>query len=266
MQYSDITMKNTLFFSLALATLAFGSCSTDDGIPTGKTPVTIKMTDAPANYDAIYLNIDEIEIRTVSGSEVIDVDADPFDILQYRFGRDTVIAAHDVPSGRIQEIRLKLEDEGNYIVVDGQEYPLTTPSGQSSGVKLKVHDDLIPNVAYTLLIDFDAAKSVHQTGNGKWMLKPVLRAIPVATSGAIEGVVAPFSAWPNVYAITGTDTIGTITNPLGKFYFPGVDQGTYKLVIEPTEPGYDTVSQDVIVTQGKVTNVGTINLGTVSEN
>lgn len=254
-------MMNKLFFPIALATLAFGSCTTDDGIPSGTTPVTIRMTDAPANYEAIYLNIDKIEILTVGGREEIDIDAEPFDILQYRFGRDTVIAAHDVPSGRIQEIRLVLEEDGNEIVVDGVHHPLKTPSGQSSGVKIKIHDDLIPNVAYTLLLDFDASKSIVAKGNGGYNLKPIIRAIPVAASGAIEGVVTPFTAWPNVYAIAGTDTVGTITNPLGKFYFAGMTEGAYKVVIEPTQGDLDTVVIDnVIVTKGQVKDLGTINL------
>ncbi len=253
-------MKRNIQFGVVAAVLALSSCSTNDSsTPTGTTPVTLKMTDAPAFYDAIVLNIDEIEILTIGGRVTIDVDEHPFDILEYRNGRDTVIAEHDVPSGMIQEIRLKLHDEGNIITVDGVTSPLTTPSGQSSGVKLKVQDELIPGVGYTLLLDFDASKSIHQTGNGKYMLKPVIRAIPVEVTGAIKGLVQPAEAFPHVYAINGVDTLGTLTDETGAFYFPGVPQGQYKLIIEPTSMDFPTDTlYDVNVSNGMVNDLGPI--------
>ncbi|MCW8313669.1 DUF4382 domain-containing protein [Sphingobacterium sp. InxBP1] len=251
---------NSIIAALATVSL-LGSCSSDDTPSTQRTPVTIKITDAPAYYDAIELNIDEIEIRTTSGSESIDVDGGPFNILNYTMGKDTVIAGDDVPSGMIQEIRLKLEDEGNQIWVDGVAHPLNTPSGQSSGVKIKIQDELIPNVAYTLLLDFDASKSIVRTGNGQYLLKPVIRAIPVATSGAITGTVSPAASLAHVFAINGTDTVGTLANDAGKFYFPGMPEGTYKVKVEPSAESYNTtIKEDVQVVKGSVTDVGIINV------
>ncbi len=255
-------MKKFQFLSLiAFVSVFVISCSNENDTHTGKTPVTLKITDAPAFYDAIYLNIDEIEIRTTTGKEDIDVDGLPFDILQYRFGKDTVIAAEDVPSGTIQEIRLKLHNEGNQVVIDGISYPLTTPSGQSSGIKIKVQEELIPNVAYTLLLDFDAAKSIHQTGNGKYMLKPVIRAVPVVVSGTIRGTIIPAESLSHIYAIDGLDTIGTQANSVGDFYIPGVPQGNYKILIEPSAGDYNPkVIENVEVTKGSVQNLGIIDL------
>ncbi|NQD71504.1 DUF4382 domain-containing protein [Sphingobacterium shayense] len=252
-------MKRNLQIGIVAVALALTSCSTsDNSTPEGTTPVTLKMTDAPAYYDAIVLNIDEIEILTTSGRETIDVDEHPFDILKFRNGRDTVIAEHDVPSGMIQEIRLKLHDEGNTITVDGVTSPLTTPSGQSSGVKLKIQDELIPNIGYTLLLDFDASKSIHQTGNGKYMLKPVIRAIPVEVTGAIKGMIQPIEAFPHIYAISETDTLGTLADETGAFYFPGVLQGEYKVIIEPSSMDFPTDTiYDVNVSNGMVNDLGT---------
>ena len=254
-------MKALLGLSLAAIALSFASCSTDNNTTTdGTTPVTIKITDAPGYYDKIFLDIDHIEIITEGGKQVIDVDHDPFDILSYREGEYLILAEHDVPSGRLQEVRLVLDDD-NTIVVDGVEHDLTTPSGQSSGVKIKVQDDLIPNIAYTLALDFDAAKSVHTTGSGKYMLKPVIRAIAVAASGALTGMVNPITSNAHVYAIQGTDTLGTLAGPTGKFYFPGLPQGTYQVDIVPTAGDYQIkILEDVTVTNGAVKDLGTIEL------
>lgn len=256
-------MKALLGLSVAMVALGLSSCSTDDSKTTdGTTPVTIKITDAPAYYDQIILDIDHIEVITEGGRQVIDVDIEPFDILHYREGDYMLLAEHDVPSGRLQEVRLVLDDD-NYIVVDGVREKLTTPSGQTSGVKIKVQDDLIPHVAYTLALDFDASKSIHKTGNGsgKYMLKPVIRAIPVAVSGALTGEISPISAMPHVFAIQGTDTLGTLAGPTGKFYFPGVMQGTYKLLIEPTNDNFkEKTINDVVITTGQTKNLGVIQL------
>ncbi|GGE32010.1 DUF4382 domain-containing protein [Sphingobacterium cellulitidis] len=252
-------MKALLGLAVAAVALSLSSCSTDNSNTTdGKTPLTIKITDAPAYYDQILLDIDHIEVITEGGREVIDIDIEPFDILSYREGDYLILAEHDVPSGRLQEIRLVLDDD-NEIVVDGVKHHLTTPSGQSSGVKIKVQDDLVPHVAYTLALDFDASKSIHQTGNGKYMLKPVIRAIPVALSGAITGSINPIFAMPHVYAIQGTDTLGTLASPTGKFYFPGVPQGTYKILIEPTNTNFlPKTLENVNVSIGQTKDLGEI--------
>ncbi|WP_118195408.1 DUF4382 domain-containing protein [Albibacterium indicum] len=253
-------MKKILTLFSCIAVLGFTACDNNNET-TERTPVTIKMTDAPAPFDAIFLDVEEIQILTSGGRESIDVDGDPFDILLYRMGRDTVIAGGDVPSGTIQEIRLILDDDDNYVVVDGVRHELKTPSGQSSGVKLKVHDELVPNLAYTLLLDFDAAQSIVQTGNGGYLLKPVIRAIPEAVSGAITGTVIPLEANPYIYAIDGTDSVGTIIDSDGRFWLPGLSEGTYKVVLDPADPYAKETIENVHVSTGSVEDLGTVELG-----
>lgn len=252
-------MKKILTLFGCIAVLGFTACDNNNE-SSERTPVTIKMTDAAAAFDAIFLDIEEIQILTSGGRESIDVDGDPFDILLYRMGRDTVIAGGDVPSGTIQEVRLILDDD-NYVVIDGVRYELKTPSGQSSGVKLKVHDELIPNLAYTLLLDFDAAQSIVQTGNGGYLLKPVIRAIPEAVSGTITGTVIPLEANPYIYAIDGTDSVGTIIDEDGRFWLPGLSEGTYKVVLNPAEPYAKETIENVHVSTGSVEDLGTVELG-----
>ena len=252
-------MNKILFLAGLTLSLGLTACN-DNESNSSRTPLEVRITDSPGSYDAIYLNIDKIEILTSGGRSTLDVESNPFDILEYTMGKDTVIASESVASGRIQEIRLILEDEGNSIVVDGIEHPLTTPSGQSSGVKLKIQDELKPNVAYTLLLDFDAAQSIVETGNGKYILKPVIRAIPNAVSGSITGLVLPAEANPKVYAIEGTDTIGAVTDIAGKFWIPGVPAGTFKIVITPESPYLEKIIEGVAVETGSVKDIGTITL------
>jgi hypothetical protein len=250
-------MKKLLMIGMLGLGIGLTACNKNES-GSNMTKMNIKLTDSPAAYDAIYLSVKEIQVLTSGGSSTINVGATPFNILNFRMGKDTLIASKDIPSGMIQEIRLVLNDTGNRVVVNGNSTALTTPSGQSSGVKLKVQEELQEGVAYTLLLDFDAAKSIVQAGNGKYLLKPVIRAIPNAVSGAITGVVSPLAASPKVYAIAGTDTLGTITDATGKFWFPGVAAGTYKVEIEPVSPYLKKTIENVAVVQGSVKDLGTI--------
>lgn len=224
------------------------------------TKLSVKLTDGPGAYDAIYLSVKEIQVLSSEGQSTLSVGTQPFNVLNFRMGKDTLLASQDIPSGRLQEIRLILNDTGNRIIVNGISYPLTTPSGQSSGVKLKVQENLEAGVAYTLLLDFDAAKSVVQTGNGNYILKPVIRAVPNAVSGAITGIISPADSSPKIYAIAGTDTLGTISDAQGKFWFPGVSAGTYKVEVQPVSPYINKTIENVVVVQGSVKDLGTITI------
>lgn len=175
-------------------------------------------------------------------------------------GKDTLLAAADIPAGRLQEVRLVLNTTGNRVIIGGISYDLTTPSGQTSGVKLKVMDNLTAGVAYTLLLDFDAGQSLVTTGNGKYLLKPVIRAISQAVSGAITGVVTPIASYAKVYAITGTDTVGSIADATGKFYFPGLPAATYRVNFVPVSPYAIKTIDNVVVVSGAVKDMGAVTI------
>jgi len=244
------------FIGLAMG---FTACKKNsDG--SGMTKMNVKITDSPGAYEAIFLSVKEIQVLTTDGTSTLAVGSTPFNILNFRMGKDTLIASQDIPAGNIQEVRLVLNTTGNKVKIDGVMYDLTTPSGQTSGVKLKVQETLTEGVAYTMLLDFDAAKSIVQTGNGKYILKPVIRAIPNAVSGAITGIITPSASNPKIYAIAGTDTLGTLSDATGKFWFPGVAAGTYKVEIKPVSPYINKTIENVAVVTGSVKDLGTITI------
>jgi hypothetical protein len=254
-------MKNYFLLFAAIFCLAVSSCKKDNSSSgTGSTHVIVKLTDAPGAYDAVILSIKSVVIVTDKGEQTIAVGGGPINILNFRLGKDTLLAAQDIPAGTIQQIRLVLNDSGNQVAVNGTWYNLTTPSGQTSGVKLNVHDQLVAGIDYTLRLDFDAAQSIVLTGNGKYILKPVIRTIPVAVSGALTGMITPTASFPKVYAIMGTDTVGTIADASGKFYFPGLAAGIYKVNFIPVSPYLIKTVSNVTVTTGAVQDMGTITI------
>lgn len=254
-------MKNFFLLFVAVFCLAATSCYKDHAVsPGGTTHVAVRLTDAPGAYDAVILSIKSVVVVTEKGEQTIAVGGGPINILDFRLGKDTLLAAQDIPAGTIQQIRLVLNDTGNQVVVNGTSYNLTTPSGQTSGVKLNIHDQLVAGIDYTLKLDFDAAQSIVLTGNGKYILKPVIRAIPVAASGALTGMVSPAASSPKVYAIMGTDTVGTLADATGKFYFPGLAAGTYNVNFAPVSPYLTKTVSNVTVTTGAVQDMGTVTI------
>lgn len=250
-------MKKLILFAVALSFTIF-ACKKNDSANTSR--VTVKMTDAPGAFDNVIINVKSVVVVTDKGETTLPVGGGPIDILRFRMGKDTILADADIPSGTIQQIRFVLNETGNRVVIGGVSYDLTTPSGQSSGVKLKVNDNLTAGVAYTLRLDFDAAQSIVLTGNGKYILKPVIRAVSDAVSGALTGMVSPVAASAKVYAIAGTDTVGAVTDLTGKFYFAGLPANTYNVTFVPVSPYLTKTVSGVVVTTGAVKDMGTTSL------
>lgn len=231
----------------------------------GTTKVQVRMTDAPGSFDKINLNVKEIVLISDGKPYTLTSTVETFNILDYRIGTsnpDILVADGDLPSGEVTEVRLVLND-GNTITENGVTKPLTTPSGQSSGVKVKLisNPELLPGASYTLVLDFDAAKSIVRLGNGGYLLKPVVRGITAATSGLISGTVLPLASKPEILVIKGTDTVGTLADPLsGKFTIGGLAAGSYSVKFAPIEGYRDSTITNVNVAVGQNTSLGTITL------
>lgn len=264
-------MKNKTLYSmltaiLLISTLIFAACKKENQGAGGTTKVEIRMTDAPGDFDEVNLNIKSVVLLSGGKPYTFDVDHGILNILDFRIGTsnpDILVASGEMPSGEITEIRLILHDSGNSIVIDGQEQELKTPSAQSSGwkVKLKENPELVPGVTYSLLLDFDAAQSIVATGNGKYILKPVVRGITATTSGLISGSVLPIIAHPEVLVISGTDTVGTTTDLItGRFTVGGLASGSYRVEIIPVEGYTPAVIDNVSVTAGQNTSMGVVTL------
>jgi hypothetical protein len=251
-------MKRILVI-ISVFALAFISCDKDNTNLEGKAMLSLKLTDAPATYDKV--NIEIIGLQVIINDSIIDMDVEKgiYNLLDLVNGKDTLIADQEITAGKLSQIRLILGD--NNSLIEGQaSFDLKTPSAQQSGLKLNIHADLSQGIAYEYTIDFDAAKSIVETGNGKYILKPVLRVFTNAVSGAIKGVVYPVKAKPWIYAISAQmDSISTSADTVsGNFMFGGLPAGKYKLSFLPQDPYADTTLQNISVTDGTVTKLDTM--------
>lgn len=257
-------MKKITAFLIALGLIftLFQACKKDTPLgPTQYSKVNISLTDATGPYEEVNVDIQQVEIHSTGGGwQTLSIlNPGVYNLLDYCNGLDTLILSDSLPVGKISQIRLIL-GSNNTVKVGGVTYPLATPSAQQSGLKLQIHQDLVAGTTYAITLDFDAAKSVVKTGNGSYILKPVIRAITeIANVGGIKGTVSPAVVTP-VFAIMGTDTTGGFTNANGEFLIQSLAPGTYTVLITPAPPQSNDTIYNVVVAAGQITDTGTSNL------
>ena len=165
-----------------------GSCSDNTESPPQTGTVVVRLTDASAAYEEVHITISDIELSMPGGWVSIKLDtAKTIDLLEWNNGKSIEIGRQSLSPGKVTQIRLTLLRAD--IRVDGVTYPLDVPSGEQSGLKLNTGFDVVAGVTYELALDFDVQKSIVETGKADYKLKPVIRAVPVATSGSISGIV-----------------------------------------------------------------------------
>lgn len=263
-------MKKIILFLIPCAILGLTSCIKNSSTsPSGPSSMSVYLVDAPAAYDKVYIDVQSIQVKSSTDSSenswqtLIIPRTGVYNLLSFKNGLDTLLGTIQLPSGRISQLRLVL-GPNNSIVLNGVTYPLTTPSAQQSGLKLAINANLVAGIDYKIWIDFDAARSIVQTGNGKYILKPVIRTFTQAESGGIKGIVLPVAAKGWVFAIANaTDTVSSTPAELssGVFLLRGIPASTYKVSFHATAGTYrDTTFTGVTVTTGNITDLGTLKL------
>lgn len=263
-------MSNNKFFRICLSLLlviGVASCSNDDSNnSTGETSsrVSVKLVDAPGDYEAVYVDVEDVLVK-YSGNEsevsIGTINAGVYNLLELTGGASVLLVDNEIDAGNISQIRLVLGDQ-NTIVVDGQTYPLSTPSAQQSGLKVNVNQTLETGVFYEFILDFDVDASVVAQGNGNYSLNPVIRATTAAESGAVTGMVLPAGIQSMVTASNGTTEVSSYTNSEGIFMLSGVPEGSYQLTVEADASLNlpPVVIPNVEVNVGSVTTIETVTM------
>jgi len=259
----------TFGITLIAAALLMWGCesSLDSGNDAGTGTMVVKLHDAPVDYEEVNISVARVEVNNTDnegeGWIVISEPNETYNILELVNGNFEVLADAELEPGTYKQIRLILNDQ-NTVVIDGETFELFVPSGEQTGLKLNIDAEIEEGITYTLLLDFDANRSVVPRGaSGQYNLKPVIRATNEAISGNISGTVLPFEARAAVFAIQGSDTLSTTfaDTSSGEFTLVGLESGSYTVSVEPREEGFESAAlEDVSVTIGETNNVGEIDL------
>lgn len=173
-------MKDTMkiftpcFASLCLAAVFLFSCNKESD--NSNSTLHVRLTDAPAVYSQINIDIREVRVRLRDDSTSwtnLGTNAGIYNLLNFQNGVDTILATGVIPLGNVKEVRFIL-GPNNTIVDNGATYPLMLSSQDESGLKIKLNKQISASIE-TMLIDFDAAQSIIREVNGSFRLKPVLK-------------------------------------------------------------------------------------------
>ncbi len=173
-------MKNSLLGLVVGLILLITACSKNKPEFGG---IRVKLTDAPAAYKKVLIDIKEVQIHNVPKAGKSDWISLPttsgiYDLLTLQNGIDsTIVNTTQLEEGKITEMRLLLGD--NNFVVDsmGVTHNLTVPSGSQTGIKITGPIQIKPNTTVQVLIDFDAEKSVVVDGKNEYHLQPVIKVV-----------------------------------------------------------------------------------------
>jgi len=202
--------RNTLATLAAAVALLIsaGGCGDDSNTsvtPDGYGQVTVRVTDAPkvdlTDISNLFVTFDRLVILTQGDSlpddstdtpDRIEVLTSPitFDLLSLTNGLSQALGQADLPAGNYRGLVVDLAPDGAWLIEsDGDTFDVKVPSG-----RLFVRTDFTVDEDQNteVLLDFDVAASLHliQTGNGKYILRPVLRQLPPAPeAGSVAGHV-----------------------------------------------------------------------------
>lgn len=160
---------------LALSPVALVSCSDSDSPSAASgTMLRVELTDAPTDeLSAVNVYISGLKVKPTTGPVVrIANDIGPIDLLTLRDTSELLVAA-EVEPGDYEFIEVQLDEAGSSVVdaATNEELPVKVPSEK---IKVLGGFTVAPDATTTVLLDFDADRSLKRRGSGEWLLEPVI--------------------------------------------------------------------------------------------
>jgi hypothetical protein len=287
-------MKNKNILSLAIAALcviSMAACrkSTSDEatVPQGKEQFSLYLTDGPGFFDQVLIDIRSVKVLVDTAPntrihdnenwdwrgandhrkdssfvwEDLNIQPGVYDILKFRNGADTLLAASNITKGSIRLIKIEIGTQ-NSVVKDSVFYPINWPANLPNYVLIKLRGNECEQYQpgrKRIWLDFDINRSVIEWNN-QFYLKPVFHFFVVSNTGSIAGKVGPKEAYSVISVFNNTDTAYALPDRNGGFKVRGLADGTYSVYINASNGYADTTISNVAVKAPKETSVGTISL------
>lgn len=283
------TTKNMFFVGIASLALAFTACKKENnqpapGNPSGE-PSTqpqqfkVRMTDAPGDYEALYIEIDKVEAYMEgSGYVTLNSQSQVVSVMDLNNGKEITLASkNDVAVGTYSKIRLTFGDENRIKLNSSSNLGLTLGQGmtatgmynlniesmlgQERTVEIEIDRQVSAEAGVSVLLDFNVAASVIEDAN-EWMLDPVITEIKDANTG-VKGEISG-AKQASITFVRGNYSTSTTMAATGNFMVRGMDNGTYTVIIDAEVEGQATNETKTItgvtVVRGQIKNMGTIQM------
>lgn len=262
---------------LLIGSIALNSCKKSE---TSGTMYAVRMTDAPAPYSAVNIDLQGVQVIGSIGTASLSTHAGIYNLLALSNGLDTLIASGNINVGTVQQVKLIL-GSNNSVTQNGVSTALNIATGADGGLTLNVNHTIQTGSSTSLLIDFDANQSVTAQAGGTFSFNPVIRPVSLTTTtttttgtsttittgvgtgtsataaGSISGQLGTANILASVSASgAGGSFSSGVSN--GSFMIQGLTAGTYSLTITPAFPLQPVTIPNVTVNSGATTNVGLV--------
>lgn len=259
----QIVVLNLLIFVGLLAGCGGGGGG-DGSSSTGTGTLSLSLTDASTvKYSAIYITIDEVQVNSKvsssngnSGWTTVATPGQTYNLLKLVNGLTAVLGDSELAAGTYRQIRLIIgrnaqsennilgvpHPYANYVILnDGSDTAeeLKIPSGFQTGIKLVHNFHVLENTVVELVLDFDACRSVVETGNGKFLLKPTIKVIETDNKSTVYGDITESEPVPDS-PITGALVSAQISEGISATVVRSTltsnesgEEGQYSLILSP---------------------------------
>jgi hypothetical protein len=234
-------MKLKSLFCISLFTLLLMACGDREERVEGL--VNVFLIDAPGDFDQVWVEVLGVEVFPGRNGDPIFLEYQPADKkvpVNTLLGEESLLVGRGLmPMGNIRQMNLLLGDE-IYVIRGGQRYNMQYTRPESRKMSFQTDFNIEGGFSYDYYIDMNLAQSIQRVGND-YFFDPQGRAFSNFNLGNLSGTVLPPEARPFVFAYSATDTLSTLTNAQGVFFFRGLQAGNYQIHIQPRTGFVDTL-------------------------
>ncbi len=217
----------------------------------------IKMTDSPGDFDGLFVKIAKVEAYSSNtGWIVVSETQTSVDVLTLTNGVDiTLVHNTNIQPGTYTKLRLTFGTDNQLSYNDGGGTSwFDLDLNFNSVVEFPIQAQINSGNSTSILLDFNVAFSLIQIGN-EFHFQPMLSQIVDPSTGVGGHIYGNSSA----ITITGNGrTYSTYTDANGNFLLRGIEDGNYKIEIDPKGHQDNTVLQNVEISKGKITKLGAL--------
>lgn len=187
-------MRRLWLSSVIVLALAFAACDRDATGPSAT--VSVRIQDSPfADAQAVLVTFSEVSAHRSGEGGFTPIPFSPASTartcdLKKLEGAQDVLGAGALAEGHYTQIRLVVTQASLYFenpsVGPACDAAIAPPAGRSASVevpsgevKLNRDFDVSSAGATTITLDFEGDKSIHETGNGRFMMSPVISIVSV---------------------------------------------------------------------------------------
>lgn len=187
-------MRFTIALAMALA-ITVSACGDSATGPTGSSRLTVMLKDTPfADAKSLLVTFTEVSVHKAEGEWITvpfsgEASTRTCDLKKLTSAQD-VLGTGPLTPGRYTMVRLTVSSAALYFenaaagpacaptvaAPAGRTAALEIPSGV---VRLNRQFELTESGGTTMLLDFDGDRSVRETGNGRYMMTPVITVVSV---------------------------------------------------------------------------------------